>query len=174
MDYFEANRMGATFLPAFRALMTTPRSFLAAMPGTAYFREGIALLTLVVLVATAISIPFRGFSMAFMVPFVWGFMLLSSRLLAAYLALTAGSGLTSANAFLLVAYASVPQVAAMVPYIAVPAGLWSLYLLWLGLVVRGGVNPVRAAMVLCVPVVVVAGLVGVLMVMVLPHFSLHM
>lgn len=167
--YFDSNRPVETFLSSVKLVLTSPRSFLEQMPPAYYYRDGIFLLTLIVMGASILSTPFYNVLFLFMLPMTWGLILISLRLWAGYLSWAVGTfakqKLSSKRAFQLSAYASVPLLFSFVPVLALIATLWNLYLMWLGLVAHCKVSGFSALMIIVVPLLVLIASTVVLVIL---------
>ncbi|HXH72606.1 MAG TPA: YIP1 family protein [Mariprofundaceae bacterium] len=158
MIYFNINRMTETLIPACKAVIMEPRATFEQMPKTGFYRDGFGLLSLIILAAAAISVPFIGFVLIFLLPFIWGTLLICYRLWASYLSWAVRTfgqqKLNPINAFQLSAYAAVPMVLGFVPVLGIVASLWNLYLLWLALVANVKVKESTALVIIAVPTLV--------------------
>lgn len=171
MTYFDVNRLTETLIPACKSVLTDPRNTFEQMPRTGFYKNGFALLSLITLAASIISVPFIGFVMIFMLPFVWGMIMFSVWIWASYLSWAVRTfgkqKLNTINAFQLSAYASVPMVAGFIPFAGLLAGLWNLYLTWVALVANAKVQKGTALVIILIPVVLLGISFGALVDLVL-------
>ena len=160
MQYFDKNRPMQTFLLSVRDILTSPKAFFAELPPAAFYATSIFILTGIVFIASFAGIPFRGFSLLFMVPVSWGLSLIALKFWSAYLSWAvkamAHGKLTTANAFHISSYAFVPLVLAYIPVVGLIACVWSIYLLWVALVSRCHVKPGLAAIIIVIPALIFA------------------
>lgn len=166
VTYFSGNQAIQTLFPTIKALLTRPRIFFEQMPRAIYRRDAIFFATIVIFGFSFLSVPFYSMLLLFLLPLTWGLALVGLWLWSQYLRWAVrtftGSKLSMANAFQLSAYAALPMVLATIPYVGILAGLWSLYLLWLGLIGYCKISGGKAAMVLFVPLAVLAASTAVL------------
>jgi len=160
MQYFDKNHPMQTFLLSVRGVLTSPKAFFAELPPAAFYATSIFILTAVIFIASFVGLPFRGFSLLFMVPVSWGLSLIALKFWSSYLSWAvkamAQGKLSSANAFHLSAYAFIPMVLAYIPVAGLIACVWSLYLLWVALVSRCHVKPGLAAVIIVIPALIFA------------------
>ncbi|HKI61728.1 MAG TPA: YIP1 family protein [Mariprofundaceae bacterium] len=163
--YFTGNKPSATLLPTVKALLTTPGSFFENMPRAIYFKDAMFFISIVVFAFSFLSIPFHGALFLFMLPVTWGAVLISLWLWSKYMSWAVRTftdkKLSAANAFQLSGYASLPMLLCAIPYVGAVAGLWNLYLIWLGLVSYCRVSAGAAMVILIVPIVVLGATTAV-------------
>ncbi len=159
--YFSANRPLASFLPAARGLIGGPRAFFEKMPRAIYYRDAMFFVSIVIFAFSFISVPFYSMLFLFLLPVTWGASLIGLWLWARYLRwavkASAGGKLSSVNAFQISAYAALPMALAAIPYVGALASLLNLYLIWQGLIGFCRIGAGKAAAILLVPVLVLAG-----------------
>ncbi|MDX8412864.1 MAG: YIP1 family protein [Mariprofundales bacterium] len=155
MVYFDIHKMMATIAPSCMGVLQSPKVFFKGLPPTSRFFGSIIILTAISMVSGFIVYPFYGALMMFLFPVVWIFLVMGMLSWAHFLSWGVGkfsdSRLVPSNAFLLSAYASVPLVVGFVPWLGALAALWSIYLMWVGVVERGRVSPLLAAVLMVVP-----------------------
>jgi len=121
-------------------------------------------MTFVTILSVVFTLPFYAEAMLFLYPAVWVTALIVFKLSEIYLVWAvrhfAGRPLAGSNAFRMVSYASVPMVLVFVPWLVLVALVWSLYLMWLGLVERLKVAPRVAAAIVLVPSLLLMATVG--------------
>ncbi len=177
-SYFTGNAATTSFLPAIKSLLTGPRAFFANMPRAIYLRDAMFFVSIVIFLFSFLSVPFYSMALLFLLPATWGgaliFLLLWSKYLRWAVKTFTDSKLSAANAFQISAYAALPMALAAIPFLGFLAGLANLYLLWVGLSsycrLRGGV----AAVILLVPMVLLAitsVAFGKLLIQVLPQLA---
>ncbi|MDX8391584.1 MAG: YIP1 family protein [Mariprofundaceae bacterium] len=163
--YFDGNQPTETLIPTIRALLFQPREFFAAMPKAIFYRNGLFFVTVIVFALSFLSIPFHSMAMLFLVPVTWGTALIGMRFLGAYLrwavATFAKTRLTSVNAFQICAYAFLPMLLSPLSWLGVVGLLWSIYLLWLGLVAHCRISAGAALTIVSIPVSLLIIAVGV-------------
>ncbi|RMH50115.1 MAG: hypothetical protein D6682_07765 [Zetaproteobacteria bacterium] len=166
MVYMEDRRVMATMLPAARSVLRDPDAFFRGMPTTARYQLGILLLTAITMVSVFLAYPFYDALLMFLYPVIWVGTVVGTVVWAHYLSWGvrrfSDGRMAPTNAFLLSSYASVPLVAAWIPWLGTVAFFWSLYLMWRGVVVRSGMRPgVALALIglpMILPVVLLLGL----------------
>ncbi len=167
--YLDDDRLMETLLPAMRSVLQAPDAFFRDLPPTHRYRGAILLLTAISMVSVFLSYPFYGALMLFLFPVVWIGMVVGLLAWARYLRwcvrrFSDDGRIAVSNAFLLSSYASVPLAAMFVPWLGAVASLWSLYLMWRGVVARGKVAPSIALMLVLFPMLLpIVFLVGALM-----------
>ncbi|MDQ6988101.1 MAG: YIP1 family protein [Mariprofundaceae bacterium] len=176
ITYFEANRPAQTLISTLRTLVAQPRAFFAAMPVALFYRNSVFFVSIIVFALSFLAIPFYGMTMLFMFPATWGLLLIGLRFLSAYLRwgvkTFAKTRLSSMNAFQLAGYAFLPMLFSTLSWFGVVALLWSIYLLWLGLVAHCRISAGAALTVVAVPVsmlILVAGTLAAVLSRVVIH-----
>ncbi len=176
ITYFEANRPAQTLISTLRTLFSQPRDFFAAMPVAIFYRNSVFFVSIIVFGLSFLAIPFYGMTMLFMFPATWGLVLIGLRFLSAYLRWAvktfAKARLSSMNAFQLIGYAFLPMLFSTLSWFGVVALLWSVYLLWLGLVAHCKVKAGTALTIVAVPVFMLA-LLGSTLVVILSRVVIH-
>lgn len=149
-----------TLLLSMRDVLTSPKAFFSDLPPAAFYANSIFLATVIIFSASFIGVPFRSFTMLFMVPVSWGLGLIGLKLWSSYIAWASRSfahvKLGAANAFHMSTYASVPLILSAVPLLGAIAWFWSLYLMWVALTNRCQVKPSAAALIIAVPAIIFA------------------
>ena len=157
MQYFDKNRPMQTLLLSMQGVLKSPKNFFAQLPPAAFYANSIFLGTVIILAASFIGVPFHSFTMLFMVPVSWGLGLIGIKVWSSYIAWATRSfgkaKLSTANAFNMSAYASVPLVFSAVPILGLISCLWSLYLMWVALVSRCHVKSSTAAIIIAIPAI---------------------
>ncbi len=167
ITYFQSNRPAQTFLAALKSLLTQPREFFAGAPFAVFYGNSLFFASIIIFILTFVAVPFYSLGMLFMLPFTWGCILIGMWMLAAYISwgvkAFGGARLTPANAFQLSAYAFAPMMFVGLSWGGTVAFLWSMYLLWLGLVSHCRISGGRAVAVIIVPLIIVAMIGGAMM-----------
>jgi len=167
ITYFESNRPWQTVLPAIKALLTRPAAFFADMPFAVFYGNSLFFASIIIFGLTFLAVPFYSIGMLFMLPFTWGSILIGMWLLSAYMSWAVrafGEGrLTQANAFQLSAYALMPMLFIGFSWAGILAFVWSMYLVWLGLVAHCRIAAGRSVLVLVFPLLTVAMIGGAMM-----------
>ncbi len=176
--YFSGNALTTSLLPAIRSLLTGPHDFFANMPRAIYYRDAMFFVSIVIFVFSFASIPWFSMTFLFLLPVTWGVTLISLWLWSRYMSWAVktftDSKLSSANAFQISGYAALPMSLAAIPYLGMLTALANLYLLWAGLVAYCKLTGGMAALILLVPVVLLAVMSAVfasLMIQVLPQLA---
>jgi len=166
ITYFEANRPAQTLISTMRTLFVQPRAFFAAMPVAIFYRNSVFFVSIIVFALSFLAIPVYGMTMLFLLPATWGVVLIALRFLGAYLrwgVTTLGKArLSTMNAFQLAAYAFLPMLFSTLSWFGVVALLWSIYLLWLGLVAHCKIKAGTALTIVAVPASLLILIGGVL------------
>jgi len=138
------------------AAIKSPQQFFQALPPTHRFQGSILILTAVSMLSGFIAYPFYGALMMFMFPVVWivlvSGLLMWSHFLSWGIRTFSASRLVPSNAFAISAHASVPLVLGFIPWLGALALLYSLYLMWVGIVERGRISSGLAIGLLSVPI----------------------
>jgi len=157
-EYFESNRPMETFLPVIKALIKTPKAFFEQMSPAYFFRDGIFFVSIIIFLATFVSMPFSNVLFLFLLPVTWGLLLVSLRFWSVYMAwavrVFAKQKLSTRQAFQISTYAAFPMVFVAVPVLGVLASIWNLYLMWVGLVSYCKISGKNAAMIIMIPVII--------------------
>jgi len=165
--YFQSNRPGGSFISSLKALLIRPREFFADMPFAVFYGNSLFFASIIIFALTFLAVPFYSIGMLFMVPFTWGSILIGMWFLSAYMSWAVkafgGGKLTQANAFQLSAYALMPMLFIGLSWAGVAAFVWSMYLVWLGLVAHCRIAAGRAVLVLAFPLLTVAMIGGAMM-----------
>ncbi|MDX8409326.1 MAG: YIP1 family protein [Mariprofundales bacterium] len=165
MIYVDDARMLQTMVPGCLSVLRTPREFFRQLPASPFYRNSIMVMTFVTMISVIVTVPFYTEAMLFLYPVVWVVALITLKLCEVYLVWAvrcfADQPLAGSNAFRVITYASVPMALIFVPWLALVALLWSLYLMWLGLVERLKVAPGTAASIVLVPSLLLMVAVGV-------------
>lgn len=173
--YFSGNQPMQSLAPAVKALLSSPRSFFEHMPRAAYRWDAIFFVSIVVFIASFLSVPFFSMTFLFMLPVTWGLSLIALWLWSKYLSWAVRSfakqKLSSTNAFQFSAYATFPMALSSIPYLGLITSLWSLYLLWLALVARCKVSGGASAAILLLPIVLLAASTTALTLLVMRSMS---
>jgi len=155
MVYFNIHAMMSTIFPSWSGVMRTPKAFFSGLPSTPRFFGSVLMITAVAMLAGFVVYPFDGALMMFAFPVTWIILVMGMLSWAHFLswgiAKFSDSRLVPSNAFLLSAYASVPLVVMFIPWLGIVAVVWSIYLMWVGIVERGRVSPLLAAGLMAVP-----------------------
>ncbi|MDQ6988208.1 MAG: YIP1 family protein [Mariprofundaceae bacterium] len=155
ITYFEANRPAQTLISTVRSLFVQPRAFFADMPVAIFYRNSVFFVSIVVFVLSFLAIPFYGMMLLFLMPAIWGVVLIALRFLAAYLrwgvSIFAKKRLSTVNAYQLAAYAFLPMLFSACSWFGLAALLWSFYLLWLGLIANCRIKAGTALTIVAVP-----------------------
>ncbi|MDQ6972612.1 MAG: YIP1 family protein [Mariprofundaceae bacterium] len=158
--YFQSSQPAQTLIGTIKSLIMQPRGFFAGMPFAVFYANSLFFATIVVLGLSFLSVPFYNLGMLFMVPVIWGVIIIGMRLLAMYMhwavPALAGGRLTTANAFQLSAYASMPMLFVGLSWFGIVAFLWSMYLLWVGLTSYCRIRTGGALAVIILPLLMVA------------------
>jgi len=174
ITYFQSSRPAPTFLSALKAVLTKPSEFFAGMPFAVFYGNSLFFASIVIFGMIFLSVPFYSLGMLFMVPFVWGTILIGMWSLSAYMRWAvkafAGARLSAANAFQISAYAFAPMLFVGFSWAGIAAFLWNVYLLWVGLTTYCRISGGRAVAVMIVPLVVVV-IIGSVMVFALAHLK---
>ena len=158
--YFQRDNPVRTLIPAVKALITRPREFFAGMPFTGFYINSLFFASIIIFGLTVLSVPDYSLGMLFMMPLLWGAILIGMWIMAVYISwatkIFAGTRLTQANAFQLSSYAMLPMLFVGLYWFGIAAFLGSVYLFWLGLVAHCRISAGRAVVVLILPVLLIA------------------
>ncbi len=151
---FVLDRFSETWWPDVREALMHPRTLFAGLERIAFYKDPVMYSLTICLLSSVIAFPFIDVSAMFFFPVYAGIWLAVQWLWSSYLAHAAqraGSWLTTVNAFQLTAYAGTPLMFFAIPWFNIVAGIWALYLCWLGLVEFAKVPPKKALWIVALP-----------------------
>ncbi len=176
MTYFDSNKPAETLIPSLKSLFSDPASFFADLPIHPFYRNGIFLSSLTMLVFSFLAVPFHGMATLFLFPISWAMFLLFIWAWARYLGWSMRTiprlPMPRLLAFNIASYCAIPLALLAIPYIGLLGPVGSIYLLWQALVHRGKVNSATALMMSIVPAAVLVAICAVLWIMML-SVSVH-
>ncbi|MDX8401830.1 MAG: hypothetical protein R8K47_04295 [Mariprofundaceae bacterium] len=154
--YFDFNRPMGTLLPAWRAMLVAPADFFRALPRARTRINGFFLLSVTTLLTGGVGTVVHDFSWLFLLPVVWGVMLMAGWLWAAWLrrvsTLAGGERLPRATAFEIAGYTALPLALLPVPWVGWLGLVLAVFLQVQALVARCGAQGGRVWMLLGMPV----------------------
>jgi len=160
MQYFDKNRPMQTLLLSMRGVLISPKEFFSELPVATFYANSIFLASIIIFAASFIGVPFRSFTMLFMLPVSWGLGLIGLKFWSSYISWATRSfgkaKLGKANAFHISTYACVPLMLSALPMLGIISFLWSLYLMWVALISRCHVKPGTAAIIIAIPAMIFA------------------
>lgn len=159
--YFNSSHIDETLVGSVKQVVISPQGFFSGMPKTETYRDSLVFLAIVLVVlAIGISLVTSLAALPVMLATALALGIVTTWLWAWYLGwacrVFCRVQLSTANAFQICAYSSVPLVFSWLPHVGILASLWNLYLNWQGLVSHARVRGGSALMVILVPMVVLA------------------
>ena len=168
LTYFQGNTPVKTIIPTLKSLLSSPAEFFAGLPFQVFHRNSLFYSSIIIFAMIFISVPFYSLGMLFLIPFIWGILLIGMWFLASYLSWAVrsfgGGKLSPANAFQIQSYAMTPLALIGLSWFGIVAFTANVFLLWLGIKQYCNITGGRAAAVIIVPVLVVLLVGGGMMV----------